>query len=238
MRPGARMFFENRGAANPTAADYAQNGMIAMWDGIENAGWGMHDASATGLKNLVSNGTLDISLSGNYTIGENCVTFSGGYGIADRYNFTGLGGATISVLASYASTGALNSNGWSFAGVQQRLAAYYERGSWFLAVTSAPPGISDSFLINTTYRYDFVWDAENNLLSVFKNGSLVGSASYQFSLGHPLNRFRMMAYGSNSDGNFGTFSGFVHNCMVYGRALTASESAANYAIDKERFGLT
>ena len=26
-----------------TAKDYAQNGLLAMWDGIENAGWGVHD---------------------------------------------------------------------------------------------------------------------------------------------------------------------------------------------------
>ena len=29
----------------PTAKDYVQDGLIAMWDGIENAGWGQHNSS-------------------------------------------------------------------------------------------------------------------------------------------------------------------------------------------------
>ena len=50
MLLGARQFFERRGAPTPsvpTARDYVQTGLIAMWDGIENAGGGVHDASAT-----------------------------------------------------------------------------------------------------------------------------------------------------------------------------------------------
>ena len=31
----------------PTAKDYVQDGLIAMWDGVENAGWGVHDPNAT-----------------------------------------------------------------------------------------------------------------------------------------------------------------------------------------------
>ena len=33
--------------APPTAGDYIQDGLVAMWDGIENAGWGIHDPNAT-----------------------------------------------------------------------------------------------------------------------------------------------------------------------------------------------
>ena len=33
-------------AAGPTARCYVQNGLIAQWDGIENAGWGVHDPNA------------------------------------------------------------------------------------------------------------------------------------------------------------------------------------------------
>ena len=36
-----------------TAEDYIQNGLVSMWDGIENTGYGMHDSSATSWKNLV-----------------------------------------------------------------------------------------------------------------------------------------------------------------------------------------
>lgn len=35
-----------------SAAEYVQDGLIAMWDGIENAGWGVHDPNATTWTNL------------------------------------------------------------------------------------------------------------------------------------------------------------------------------------------
>ena len=38
----------------PTARDYVQDGLIAMWDGIENAGWGVHDPNATVWTDLVN----------------------------------------------------------------------------------------------------------------------------------------------------------------------------------------
>ena len=45
----------------PTARDYVQDGLVAMWDGIENAGWGVHDTTIVGRRNLIGNG--DIALS-------------------------------------------------------------------------------------------------------------------------------------------------------------------------------
>ena len=32
-------------ARKPTARDYVQDELVAMWDGKENAGWGQHNAS-------------------------------------------------------------------------------------------------------------------------------------------------------------------------------------------------
>lgn len=237
MRAARQIFLGLGGGASvPTARDYAQDGIIALWDGIENAGWGIHDANATGLKNLVGN-DLDISFSGNYSVGANSVTFSGGYGLADRYDFTGKSGATISILASYASTSALNANGWSYAGISRRISAYYERGNWYLALTAVPTGIADAISANTIYRHDFVWDSSGARILVYRDGLLVGERSCSGLLGYPANRFRMMAYGNTSDGNYTTYGGVVYNCMVYARSISAAESASNYAIDKARFNL-
>ena len=41
-------------SSSPTAKNYVQDGLVAMWDGIENAGWGVHDATATTWVDLVS----------------------------------------------------------------------------------------------------------------------------------------------------------------------------------------
>ena len=37
-----------------TARSYVQDGLVAMWDGIENAGWGVHDNNATNWVDLVN----------------------------------------------------------------------------------------------------------------------------------------------------------------------------------------
>lgn len=46
-----------------TAADYVKEGLVAMWDGEENAGFGIHDQYATTWKDLAGN--CDLSATGN-----------------------------------------------------------------------------------------------------------------------------------------------------------------------------
>lgn len=60
-----------------SAKDYVQNGLIAMWDGIENAGWGTHNASATTWKELVSNTNSQV-LDTAFTWGDNFLSTQGG----------------------------------------------------------------------------------------------------------------------------------------------------------------
>lgn len=57
-----RRLFGNAGAGDfvigpdkLTAKDYVQDGLVAMWDGIENAGLWTHDANATVWKDLCQN---------------------------------------------------------------------------------------------------------------------------------------------------------------------------------------
>lgn len=46
--------FEDSPIVDPTAADYVQDGLIAIWDGIENVGWGEHDPDSTFWVELIS----------------------------------------------------------------------------------------------------------------------------------------------------------------------------------------
>lgn len=50
-----------------TAKDYVQDGLIAMWDGIENAGWGQHNPNATVWKDLVGARNADLTQHGSFT---------------------------------------------------------------------------------------------------------------------------------------------------------------------------
>lgn len=56
---GVEGISENTG---PTAADYIQDGLVAMWDGIENVDWGAHDPDATTWIDLVNG--IDIPVNG------------------------------------------------------------------------------------------------------------------------------------------------------------------------------
>jgi len=65
------------GAASAWAAGtsaYVQDGLIACWDGIENAGAGVHDGSATVWKDVVDG--YEFSLTG-VTVNDDRMTFAG-----------------------------------------------------------------------------------------------------------------------------------------------------------------
>jgi hypothetical protein len=51
----------------PTAKDYVQSGLVAMWDGIENAGWGVHDANATTWKDLIGSYDATLTAAGSFS---------------------------------------------------------------------------------------------------------------------------------------------------------------------------
>ena len=57
--------------ADIPASAYVQDGLIAQWDGIENAGAGQHDANATVWKDL--KGTHDVPLISGDSFGDNCI---------------------------------------------------------------------------------------------------------------------------------------------------------------------
>ena len=56
---------DKRFRPKPSARDYIQDGLVAMWDGIENAGWGKHDDNATEWVDLVNG----VSLKPRYGMG-------------------------------------------------------------------------------------------------------------------------------------------------------------------------
>lgn len=53
----------------PSVRDYVQDGLIAQFDGIENAGYGMHTSDKTQLKELVTGQTFTTSIA-NSSIGD------------------------------------------------------------------------------------------------------------------------------------------------------------------------
>ena len=225
-----------------TAKSYVQDGLVAMWDGIENAGWGKHDANATGWKDLV--GTRDFSLVANKAYFEdnafysNITTESQDYSaIVDWTSPPTVNSLEICFMAvSYPyKTEAilLNNNCGTATGTDSITMPFFACGwhSWVLGNAyfgtgpsgCVEPGVGCSFSCGRTKTSVFV---NNNPYSYNSNKAL-----YIFGISNKLLIGNRTYYGSRS------FHGRIYSIRLYSRALSASEIAANYAIDKERFNL-
>ena len=80
-------------ASADTAARYVQNGLVACWDGYENAGAGQHNPSTTTWVDIVGGRTF--SLTG-VTVGADRMVFAGNadsYGILTEADTTATFGA-------------------------------------------------------------------------------------------------------------------------------------------------
>lgn len=232
-----------------TARDYVQDGLIAMWDGIENAGWGVHDPNATTWKDLV--GSYDGTVGANVVVMDNCMSFNGTKGEANAVNvgtvtfgspqfvtfeavFIKDHDAEVSVSneAVFGQTEVNTSMVTMF--VKSRLYVQYRKlgtsERLYINYGSAPFGMRE--MMSASFRY------ASDKIQLFKDGVVVAnqpndstpidmsSTSYNFYIGGD-------AYNPEEY----TLLGRVFNLRIYNRALTADEIAANYAIDKERFNL-
>lgn len=237
------------GKKAPTAKDYVQSGLVAMWDGIENAGWGVHDANATVWKDLV--GSYDGTVGANVVVMDNCMSFNGTKGAANAVNvgkvtfgspqfvtfevvFIKDHDAEVSVYneAVFGQTESQTSMVSMF--VKSKMSIQYKKlgasTGGIIAYGSAPFGLRE--MMSASFRYS------SDEIQLFKDGVVVNSqpndstpidmasTSYNFYIGGD-------AYNPEEY----TLLGRVFNLRIYSRALTADEIAANYAVDRLRFNL-
>ena len=227
------------GMADDVAASlYIQNGLVACWDGIENAGPGTHDTNATVWKDIV--GGYEFVLS-NVTVEADRITFAGdetSYGTLDAAGTLATFGAAMNgtLEVVYASR-----NG----GVNQVL-------------LQAPPGIGMSFgeLIsgNTHLIVPFTTSGTTKQPTyVFTSGTVTNSVSLRcesgaavaaIANGRSLSRTSDGGYWSGTGtetfiGNRASkaagFPGSIYSIRLYGRQLTDAEIAFNQSIDRIRF---
>ena len=100
-----------------TARDYVQSGLVAMWDGIENAGWGTHDPNATTWKNLKGDTAWDMSVRAAWQSGGG-LYFDGTWcGIAPK---TSEQYVTMECVCDGVQESHLLAFGWSYQGMKKR----------------------------------------------------------------------------------------------------------------------
>ena len=222
------------GARTRTAKDYVQDGLIAMWDGIENAGWGTHDASATAWKDLVGNcdGT-----SHNVSFGDDCAIFNGTssrFDLASQTPFSSTNlqiEAVIQLATPYQASTVVNAGGnmpcFTISTSAQKIVTYAQPTGnplyplWPLDITKASS-------LSVAYQNKTSNAAYQDAVAKIQNG--VGGVNDESSVAKIGAR--------RAGGNYGQyFKGRIYCLRVYSRALTAEEIARNYAIDKARFNL-
>lgn len=234
------------GKRKPTAKDYVQNGLVAIWDGIENAGWGTHDASATTWKDLIGG----IETSWLTDVADNSLTWENGglrrvgtKGITATVdwcaNITQTTPYTLEIVIGDASQSAPSSSYNYY---------YNAMANTFIFVRAGNTGLWNStggqyaFLASLGYGFPAV-----NFAFVATGVATTNNRQLEdiYCDGTKLHTGRAMS--ANTDKTFRFFQysrdwaetrdTTIHAVRLYSRALTADEIAANYAIDKARFNL-
>jgi len=223
LRQGARQFFERRGAPiGPTARDYVQDGLVAMWDGIENAGWGVHDPNATTWKDL-SGRENSIPLTAE-SWGSDYFICSDESGRLDHF-IDGI--ETIEFVGRRTSSATYQ----VAIGLARQPSNYYSR---YVAFSSGYANFG-SYLPSMLSNENVVESLATNFSDLFRNGEQeepdVGAGDY-FGVGSSTG----VVLGRSGSDKY-PFGGDIYAIRLYSRALTADEIAANYAIDKARFNL-
>lgn len=217
-----------------TARDYIQDGLIAMWDGIENAGWGTHNASATVWKDLVGINDLTIAQSSSLYFAETYLYASNTqYAEGDISKIpANLNNVTYEVCWNRVSKfdKAADSNNC----YGQMVLDVYENKLWYKCsqqnggYMNTPPSDARQG-VPFTQSMICQYSGSADTIIPFVNGTQI-SNTILYSSNPQINRVRI--------GSGWQDPASRHHCIrIYNRALTAAEIAHNYNIDKWRFNL-
>lgn len=224
-----------------TAADYIQDGLIIMFDGIENAGWGLHNANATNWVELI--GQFTILDRGNKTFENNCALFSYGNGkdrIQIEYITPANGLLTVETMfmptkdqpQHFIVTQSYN-GGWALAYYRNSGDAYFNACD---KIDGAYKYQHTLFAVNEKNRFTCIIDSD--CLRLMRNGKanepVAFNALKRYSAG---SSYSWTIIGAADWFGNGAMIGRVYFVRIYNRALSGEEIQHNYQIDKERFGI-
>ena len=221
-----------------TAKDYVQDGLVAMWDGIENAGWGVHDSNATTWKDLSGNGH-DLLLSGTVSVGADHAELDGSgffYESTDISPFFAKTGLTAQVVST--KIGNEDNRGLYSIGENTRylwIWNSFQQGDRMMMFSK----FVYSYNLGSTYP-NIARDAKTSFTITHANGvanTFVNKTADRTLSVSPLSVSGTDRIAIGKIERFGNFKGNIYCVRHYSRALTDEEIAANYAIDKARFGL-
>ena len=244
--------------AGDAASAYVQRGLVAQYDGIDNAGTGAHDASATTWKNLAGDSSLDgtcasqLSWNGSngWTVSGDCKPVTVGAGLAQVISQTN---CTIEVACKpsfvnkrfvyfgqynggsvYKTVSLENTVAGKYRLFRTRTASSASDYNW---TDITPAATADTFV-------SFSFALANKYPKLYQNGVLAGTATSAFGDasatsesvigGEPWASSNRT--GSNFDSTYKVaFNGTYHAFRLYNVTLTADEVAWNAGLDAVRF---
>ena len=231
------------GGDMPTARDYVQDGLVAMWDGIENAGFGIpHNPSASIWTDCKYGYRAELDANTSFVGGNHFRSNHGAARILDTVPFADVVSLEVVMrLESYLNNvnniilqqrdvrgldGRTTVPGISIRGGFPVLQFINGTGDVGIKIPSTPTDIFSVYV-----------DYENYMAkTLLKNGGEVetgtGSSTWFYS------DFSYPSIGGAYGRTDRSPVSDIYCLRFYNLALTAAEVSANYAIDKVRFGLT
>ena len=219
------------------ASSYVQNGLVACWDGIENAGAGTHDAGATVWKDIV--GGREFALTG-VTVDADRMTFAG-----NATSYGALSAAGTAATFGAAMNGTLEIVYVTRDNSVSQILLQTPRDSVGMAFGDI---ISGTTHILVSYNgaveqpaFDFSSGVVTNSVSVrYTSGAPVsaranGAALSRLNTGNLSGEGTETIIGTRINKQSSHFPGSIYCIRLYSRQLTDGEIAYNNVVDQARF---
>ena len=222
-----------------STSNYVQDGLIACWDGIENAGVGVHDPVATVWKDVV--GGYEFTLTG-VTVNDDRMTFAGNkdsYGVLSAEDtvstFVAAKDGTLEIV--YALEKVPSANDYQVM-LQSSAAAGIAFG--FTAATSLVPHTSNNSSSPNNSMYNFKTGTATNSVSVTYNNGLPAYVMGNGSVASPTGNNHWWypeqeTYIGVRANKTSFFKGSIYCIRLYDRKLTEEEIVLNRSVDQVRF---
>ena len=229
-----------------TAKSYPSMPDLCHLDGIENVGYGTHSDTPSAWVDLTGHGCNVSSFVSSSSVSSDCF-ISAGDGIGNissaksaPIRSSWANGEWTEEIVFKAETGTAAFFGQGAAAYIDRNGVFFQIQSYNLNIAIIPNYTTLNFwagLVPAKTRMSLAVTASftNNLIAVYLNGSLKTSRSVEVP--KPALSTAVYLGTINYTPGYSSLTGEFCELRSHSRALTASEIAANYAVDKARFGL-
>ena len=222
------------GAFAETSASYIRSGLVAHWDGVENAGRGAHNSSATAWKDLI--GGREFTLY-NVSVEDNAMVFAGA-----QTSYGELSAADTAATFETASDGTLEIVYASATGTGSQVALQSsETAGHAFGIRNGTQILAVAGSANSTVVFNFTSGTATNIVSVRYTSAKsvnvrVGGEQLQSTDNSCwTGPSAVTTIGTRSNKNSAPFNGCIYSIRVYNRKLTDAEIDANHAVDRKRF---